>query len=108
MSYDDVLNEEEEALIADALEGIIYLTDEEENDVPFRYLDDIEYGSKTYAVLLPLEAEDDAEVVILEVVSDDESEYDCFEGVEDETVLAAVFEIFKEKYSDELDFSDAE
>ncbi len=97
---------EAEGIVEDALEGIIYLTDEDENDVPFRYLDEIEYESKLYAVLLPLEEDDDAaEVVILEVVSDEDEEYDSFEGVDDEETLEAVFNIFKEKFSDEFNFS---
>lgn len=108
MVYDENELDEAEEIIADALEGIIYLADEDDNDVPFRYLDEIEYEGKNYAVLLPLdEDESAAEVVILEVEPDaEDEEYDCFNGVEDEAVLRAVYDLFKEKFEGEFKFSE--
>jgi len=106
MVYDGELEEYAEDLIADAMEGIIYLADEDDNDVPFRYLDEIEYEGKNYAVLLPLDEDDSAaEVVILEVEQDaDDEEYDCFNGVEDESVLSAVYDIFRKNHEGEFVF----
>ena len=106
MVYDGELEEYAEELIADAMEGIIYLSDEDDNDVPFRYLDEIEYEGRIYAVLLPLdEDESAAEVVILEVEQSAEyEELDCFCGVEDEAVLEAVYDIFRENHEGEFVF----
>jgi uncharacterized protein YrzB (UPF0473 family) len=98
----------EEELFDEALEGIIYLCDEDDNDIPFRYLDEIEYEGKVYAVLLPLDEEEDSEVVILEVESEEDSEFDNFNGVDDVEILTAVYELFKERNRDLLDFADEE
>ena len=62
----------------------------------------IEYDSKEYAILLPI---DEDQVVILELESTDE-EQENFVTVDDAAVLEAVFELFKEKYKDEFNFID--
>ena len=55
-------------------------------------------------MLLPME-EDAAELVILEVEPVDE-ENENYLAVEDEATLNAVYAIFKEKFSDVLEFED--
>ena len=84
--------------------SILTLTDENGQDVDFEYLDCIEYQGKEYLVLMPMD-EISTEIVILEVEPvDDENEN--YLSVEDETLLNAVYEIFKEKYKDVLTFGD--
>lgn len=101
----DELNKMEEMDEMDELDNIITLNDEEGNEVDFEYLDLIEYNGAEYVVLLPMEEDDDAgEVVILEVVEEDDEE--SYVGVDDENVLAAVFEIFKDKFKEEFNFAD--
>ena len=107
MAYDENLTEDQ-GLEDEALEGIVYLCDEDDNDIPFRYLDEIEYEGKLYAVLLPLDEEDAMEVIILEVESDEDSEFDNFNGVDDVEILTAVYDLFKERNADLFDFSDEE
>ena len=85
-------------------EGILTLTDENGVQTQFEYMDCIEYEGKEYLVLLPMDEEDD-EIVILEVEPVDE-ENENYLAVEDEAVLMAVYEIFKEKFKDVLDFAD--
>jgi len=83
--------------------NIIVLNDENGNEVKFEFLDLIEYESEDYVVLLPVlddGEEDDGEVVILKV---DDSEENS-----DEETLTAVFEIFKEKFKEEFNFTDGE
>ena len=84
------------------IDNIIVLNDEDGNEVEFEFLDLIEYQDKEYVVLLPVDDEDD-EVVILMLEPGDEESY---VSVEDDQVLQAVFEIFKEKFKDEFNFTD--
>ena len=95
---------ENENMIPEEEVSILTLTDENGADVEFEYLDCIEYQGKEYLILLPV-AEEEAEIVILEVEPVDE-ENENYLAVEDEAVLMAVYEIFKEKFKDVLDFAD--
>ena len=84
--------------------NILTLTDENGVETEFEYLDVIDYQNKEYLILLPVEGEE-AEIVILEVEPVDE-ENENYLAVEDEETLAAVYEIFKERYKDVLTFAD--
>ncbi|MBQ9199633.1 MAG: DUF1292 domain-containing protein [Lachnospiraceae bacterium] len=86
-------------------DNIVTLNDENGNEVQFEFLDFIEYHNEEYIVLLPVDNEDDGEVVILKVESLDD-DFENYTSVEDEDVLMAVFEIFKNKFKDELDFEE--
>ena len=97
MENENLLPEEEEV-------SILTLTDENGQDVEFEYLDCIDYEGTEYLVLMPVD-EDDNEVVILAVEPVDE-ETENYLAVEDEAVLEAVFNIFKEKFQDVLEFED--
>lgn len=87
------------------LDNIIHLNDEDGNDVPFEFLDLIEYESNEYVVLLPAD-EDADEVVILKVAEGKNDDEEAYVSVEDQTALGAVFHIFKEKFKDEFNFVD--
>ena len=93
----DLLPQEEEA-------SIITFVDENGEEVTFEYMDCIEYQGKEYLALLPVE-EDNNEVVILEVEPIDE-ENENYLAVEDESILEAVYAIFKDHYKDILSFED--
>lgn len=95
---------EDKELLPEEESDIITLTDENGVDTDFAYMDCIAYQGKEYLVLLPAE-EGSNEVVILEVRPVDEENEDYI-AVEDETVLEAVYEIFKEHYKDILTFED--
>ena len=95
---------ENKELLPEEEEGILTLTDENGVQTQFEYMDCIEYEGKEYLVLLPMDEEDD-EIVILEVEPVDE-ENENYLAVDDEAVLMAVYEIFKEKFKDVLDFAD--
>lgn len=90
--------------------NIIYLSDENGNDVKFEFLDLIEYESEQYVVLLPAEDEEDdsGEVVILKLEDSESEDEESYVSVDDEATLNAVFDIFKEKFKDEFNFDDAE
>ena len=95
---------ENENLIPEEEVSILTLTDENGNDVDFEYMDCIEYEGKEYLVLMPAEEGSD-EIVILEIEPVDE-ENENYMAVEDEAILEAVFEIFKERYKDVLNFAE--
>ena len=95
---------ENENMIPEEEVSILTLTDENGQDVEFEYLDCIEYEGKEYLVLLPVE-EESAEIGILEVEPVDE-ENENYLAVTDESVLDAVYGIFKEKFQDVLEFED--
>ena len=94
MENENILEEEEVSILT--------LTDENGQDVDFEYMDCLEYQGKEYLVLMPME-EDNNEIVILEVEPVDE-EVENYLAVEDEAILSAVFDMFKEKYKDILNF----
>ena len=92
---------------------IITLTDENGEDMDFELLDLVEYEDKRYVVLLPpiedVEGEDeneDEEVLILQVEDDGTEENESYVFVDDDNILTAVFDIFKEKFKDEFDFTE--
>lgn len=102
---DEDFNEEEE------FDNIVILKDEEGKDVKFEFLDLVELNDEEYVVLLPVTEdgeEDDGEVVILQIEDKDtaEDEEESYISVEDEDILSEVFEIFKEKFKDDFDFTD--
>ena len=93
------------------VDNIIVLNDEDGNEVRFEFLDLVELDDEEYVVLLPVTVEgeeEEGEVVILKVEDndDEESEEESYVSVEDEEVLNNVFEIFKEKFKDEFNFTD--
>ena len=98
MENENLIPEEEEEV------SILTLTDENGQDTDFEYLDCIEYQGKEYLVLMPAE-EESSEIVILEVEPVDE-ELENYLSVSDESVLDAVYGIFKEKFQDVLTFED--
>lgn len=99
------MNENEE------LDNIIVLNDENGEEVPFEFLDVIEYEGEEYVVLLPVveeDEEDSGEVVILKIEDSESEDEESYISVEDEDTLTAVFNIFKEKFKDEFNFIDDE
>ena len=96
----DVENEE--------LDNIIVLNDENGEEVPFEFLDLIEYEGEEYVVLLPVEEDDKEadEVVILKLEDTESEDEESYVSVEDEEILNKVFEMFKEKFKDEFNFVD--
>ena len=87
-------------------ENIIILNDDEGNEVKFEFLDLIKYEEEDYVVLLPVPDGDDEdnEVVILKLEESESDDEESYVSVDDEETLAAVFDIFKEKFKDEFNF----
>jgi len=102
-------NENEE--MDEELDNVIILNDESGKEVKFEFLDLIELDDEEYVVLLPLEEEDEdepGEVVILKLEDTDSEDEESYVSVDDQEVLNKVFEIFKEKFKDEFNFTDDE
>lgn len=104
MSEDMNNNYNEES---EEIDNIIVLNDENGEEVPFEFLDLIEYEGEEYVVLLPVEEDEEADEVVILKLEDTESEdEESYVSVEDEEILNKVFEIFKEKFKDEFNFVD--
>ncbi len=85
------------------LDNTITLCDDDGNEVEFDFLDLIRYNNDSYAVLFPTEdIGNDGQVVILKIEENDKDA--AYIGIDDEKTIDAVFEIFKEKHKDELEF----
>lgn len=87
-------------------ENIFLLEDEKGNEVPFEFVDLMEYEGEEYLFLLPVQ-DDDGEVVILHVDMVD-GDQEAYSGVESEELLTILFHMFKEKYQDMYEFADEE
>lgn len=85
-------------------ENLFLLEDENGNEVPFEFVDLMEYEGEEYLFLLPVE-DDDGEVVILHVDMVDGDE-EAYSGVESEELLTILFNMFREKYQDVYEFED--
>jgi uncharacterized protein YrzB (UPF0473 family) len=95
---------ENENLLPEEEVSTLTLTDENGVDTTFEYLDCIEYEGVEYLVLMP-EDDESGELVILEVEPVDE-ETENYLSVLDEDVLNAVYDIFKDRFKDTLEFED--
>lgn len=84
-------------------EGVMTLINENGEEVEYEFIDSITYENAEYVVLLPVE-EGDCEAVILAVETDGEMEN--YVAVDDEDILSVVYDIFKERFADQLDFED--
>ena len=84
--------------------NIVTLNDAYGNDIQFEFLDLIEYEGEEYVVLMPVE-DNDGQVVILLLEESNDDEGDSYSSVEDEDTLMAVFNIFKDKFKDEFNFT---
>lgn len=93
---------------SEEIDNIIVLNDDEGNDVQFEFLDLIEYEDEEYVVLLPVEEdeEDSGEVVILKLEDSESEDEETYVSVDDEAILNKVFEIFKDKFKDEFNFTE--
>ena len=93
------------------LSNEVVLNDEIGNEVRFEFLDIIELDSEQYAILLPIEEDDEneGEVVILKIEDNGEdSDEETYVSVDDEETLNKVFQLFKEEFKDEFNFTDDE
>ena len=85
------------------LAGVMTLINENGEEIEYEFVDSITYDNAEYVVLLPVE-EGDCEAVILAVEADGDMEN--YVAIDDEDILNAVYDIFKERFADQLDFED--
>ena len=85
------------------MDGIMTLMDENGNETEYEFVDSIVFENAEYVVLLPVD-DVDCEAVILSVETDGDVEN--YVAVDDEEILNGVYEIFKERFADQLDFVD--
>lgn len=105
---EDLNNEIPNNIEGEDTDNIVILNDEDGNEIQFEFLDLIEYNGEEYVILLPVEdeiSEEPGEVVILKIESSSDEE-ESYISVDDEEILNDVFNIFKEKFKDEFNFTD--
>ncbi|MBR1704384.1 MAG: DUF1292 domain-containing protein, partial [Clostridia bacterium] len=77
-------------------ENLITLYDEDGNEVPFEFLDYIEYDHCKYVALLPLAGDlENAEVLILQLVENESTGEQDFDIVEDSKLLNKLYRQFQ-------------
>ena len=77
---------------SEEIDNIIVLNDENGEEVPFEFLDLIEYEGEEYVVLLPVEEDEEADEVVILKLEDTESEdEESYVSVDDEEVLNKIF-----------------
>ena len=106
-------NENVNEMMGEELDNIIILNDENGKEVHFEFIDIVELDSEEYVILLPVkeegeEGEDDGEVVILKIEDTGSEDEESYVSVDNEEVLNKVFDMFKEKFKDEFNFSEDE
>ena len=85
---------------------IITLTDEDGNQIQALYLDTIEFEEQVYAALMTMQSDETGEILIFRIEDSEYEDMDDYVTVEDERILEAVYEIVKERFGDELSFTD--
>ena len=85
---------------------IITLTDEDGNQIQALYLDTIEFEEQVYAALMTMQSDESGEILIFRIEDSEYEDMDDYVTVEDERILKAVYEIVKERFGDELSFTD--
>ena len=104
---DEKLNEELEEMET----ASIMLTDEDGKDTMFEFLDLIKYEENEYIVLSPIyeedeEIEDEGHVVILRLDEETEDGGETYSSVDDDSIIEAVYNIFKDKWKNKYNFID--
>ena len=89
---DEKLNEELEEMET----ASIMLTDEDGKDTMFEFLDLIKYEENEYIVLSPI-YEEDEEI---------EDGGETYSSVDDDSIIEAVYNIFKDKWKNKYNFID--
>ena len=85
---------------------IITLTDEDGNQIQALYLDTIEFEEQVYAALMTMQSDESGEILIFRIEDSEYEDMDDYVTVEDERILQAVYQVIKEKFGDELSFTD--
>lgn len=89
------------------MDNIMLLNDEQGNQIPFEFLDLIEYHDEEYVVLLPVSDEEVGQVLILriETIEGDEDE-ENYVSVDDAELTQTIFDIFRQQNSEDFEFVD--
>lgn len=90
-------------------DNIIYLTDENGEEIPFELLDTIEDGAAEYAVLMTIDPElsdNESDIVILKMEHVENSCEIMLNSIEDEVLEDRIFNLFVQKHPGEFDFTD--
>ena len=87
-------------------ESSIVLQNSNGKNVKFNCLDVVEVDGNDYVVLAPYpkKSQKSAPLTILRYMYDDEKGIESYSDVESQEIINKVYEIFKERFKDELEF----
>ncbi|MBR7044751.1 MAG: DUF1292 domain-containing protein [Lachnospiraceae bacterium] len=85
---------------------IITLTDEDGNQIQALYLDTVEFEGQDYAALMTMQSEEAGEILIFKIEDSEYEDMDDYVTVEDERILMEVYRIIKDRFGDEMSFTD--
>ena len=96
--------------MAQEIDNIIVLTDEDGNDVQFEHIVTVTHKNKEYVCLIPIEGidygddEDENALIFLEIIPGKNGKDDVYSGVEDENLLNELYA----EYLEAVEFEDEE
>lgn len=96
--------------MAEDMDNIVVLTDEDGHDVQFEHIVTVTHKNKEYVCLIPIEGidygeyEDENALIFLEIIPDKDGADDVYQGVEDEKLLNELYA----KYLEAVEFEDDE
>ena len=88
-------------------EYLIDLYDEDGNKEVFEHLDTVMYKGSEYMVFIPYnDDETDVDEIVIFKTEDDGNGESALSQVVDSDILSGVYEVFRERNSDQFDFDD--
>ena len=96
--------------MAEDMDNIVVLTDEDGHDVQFEHIVTVTHKNKEYVRLIPIEGidygedEDENALIFLEIIPGKDGADDVYQGVEDEKLLNELYA----KYLEAVEFEDDE
>ena len=87
--------------------NIITLTNQDGEDEEFEFLDIVEYEGEEYVILMPCGEDADNLVMILHIENKG-GEDESYATPDDDELTEKLFEIFKNKFREGFDFTDAD
>ena len=104
------MKRKEDITMAQEIDNIIVLTDEDGNDVQFEHIVTVTHKNKEYVCLIPIEGidygddEDENALIFLEIIPGKNGKDDVYSGVEDENLLNELYA----EYLEAVEFEDEE
>ena len=98
--------ENKEILEEEDWDGLVYLCDDDGNEIAYEFLDEIEYEGNLYLVLISADEDDDQVIILRSEVDPEDEENESLYSVDNDEVENAVYALFKERNKGFYNFAD--